>query len=417
MDFFISQYGAVADGETMNTAALQAAIDACHAAGGGRVVVSGGTYLTGSVTMRSNVNLYLAADGVLKGSPMCEDYPEHEDVKHVNTARLPRWRNASMIFADECENISITGEGKIDCSGDHFVVPAAEDGSGWRYVRKYHLPTPPRAVFFTGCRNVRVTDMTIENLPAGWSFWMHDCDYVTFDRVKVIADVNYPNNDGIHINSSRNVTISNCSLTCGDDCIIVRANNASLAENKVCERVVVTNCNLTSYSAGIRIGWLNDGTIRNCAFSNIVMTDCTVGISVMLPYIAPNPDDPNSADTGREATRIENLTFSNIIMDKVCSYPIKMEIADNPYVMCDAMRNIFFDNLHVRGPELPRIIGRPSCKVQNISFTNCTFERTDGSEFVCRRRHGAFWQDENTYYPFFVRYVERLTMQNTVFDT
>ena len=93
------------------------------------------------------------------------------------------------------------------------------------------------------------------NQPAGWSYWIHDCDYVAFDRVKIFAEVEYPNNDGIHINSSRNVTISNCDITCGDDSIIVRANNASLAENKVCEKVCVTNCNLTSYSGGIRIGW------------------------------------------------------------------------------------------------------------------------------------------------------------------
>ena len=104
------------------------------------------------------------------------------------------------------------------------------------------------------------------NQPAGWSYWIHDCDFVTCDRLKINANVQYPNNDGIHINSSRNVTVSNCSIVCGDDCLVVRANNASLSENKVCERVVVTNCNLTSYASGIRIGWLNDGVIKNCAF-------------------------------------------------------------------------------------------------------------------------------------------------------
>ena len=109
----------------------------------------------------------------------------------------------------------------------------------------------------------------MQNQPSGWSYWIHDCDYVSFNKCKIIANVQYPNNDGIHINSSRNVTVSNCDISCGDDCIIVRANNLSLAENKVCEKVTVTNCNLTSYANGIRIGWMGDGVIRNCSFSNI----------------------------------------------------------------------------------------------------------------------------------------------------
>ncbi len=417
MEYLISQYGAVGDGTTLNTQSIQAAIDACHEAGGGRVVISGGIYLTGSIVLKSNVNLYLAADGVLKGSPECADYPEKEGLVHVDSSKLPRWRNACLIFAEESENISITGEGKIDCNGEQFVVPVTEDRPGWHFVRKYHLPTPPRAVFFTGCKNIRVTDMTIENLPAGWSFWIHDCDYVTFDRIKVIANVNYPNNDGIHINSSRNVTVSNCSLTCGDDCIVVRANNVSLKENKICERVVITNCNLTSYSGGIRIAWLNDGTIRNCAFSNIVMTDCTVGIEMILPYMKPDPNSPNSSDIGREATRIENLTFSNIIMDKICSHPILFRIDEDPFVRCDAIKNIYFNQIHAVGPEMPRLIGRADCKLSNIRFSGCTFERTDGSEFVDRRHHGAFWINEKEYYPFFTRYVERLSLHDTVIDT
>ncbi len=379
--------------------------------------MSGGTYVTGSLVLKSNVNLHISADGVLKGSLSCDDYPEKTGLKHVNTERLPRWRNASMIFAEEAENISITGEGTIDCSGEAFVERVNETQNGWHYLRKFHLPTPPRAVFFTGCKNVKVVDISMVNLPAGWGYWIHDCDYVTFDRIKVVANVNYPNNDGIHINSSRNVTVSNCSLTCGDDCIIIRANNASLAENKTCESVVVTNCNLTSYSAGVRIGWLNDGTIKNCTFFNLVMTDCTVGVALLLPYIEPSRDNPNSSDAGREATRVENILFNNIVMDKVCSYPILMDISGNPFVKCDRIRNICFDNLHTVGPELPYLNGRADCPLENLRFSNCTFTRTDGKEFECRKHHGAFWQSETEYYPFFMRYVKGLSLHNVVFDT
>lgn len=416
MELNVVDFGAVGDGVTLNTAAIQKAIDECNKAGGGRVVISGGTYLTGSFSMKSNVDLHIASDGVLLGSPECDDYPEHTDVKHVETEHLPRWRNASLIFADECENISLTGMGTIDCNGENFVEPRTSAGNGWKFLRKYHLPTPPRAVFFTGCRNVKVEDITMINQPAGWSYWIHDCDYVTFDKVKVIANVNYPNNDGIHINSSRNVTISNSSLTCGDDCLIVRANNVSLAENKVCEKVVITNCNLTSYSAAIRIGWVNDGTIRNCTFSNLVMSDCTRGVSIMLPYIEPNRNNPNSADMGREETLIENLSFNNIIMNKICDAPIAIEVSENPYVGCKGIRNIYFDNVHASGPEFPHLRGRESCHFENIWFTNCDFEVTDGSEFEDRTIHGAYWRSDVDYHPMLIRCVDNLQFNNTKFS-
>ncbi len=415
MIFDIREFGAVADGKTVNTAAIQAAIDEC-AKVGGRVLVENGVYVTGAVNMRSNVELHIAAGATLLGSPECDDYPEHEDVKHVNSKRLPRWRNASMIFADECENIAITGLGTIDCNGENFIEERKEGGWGWKYIRKLYLPTPPRAVFFTGCKNVNVTDITMINQPAGWSYWIHDCDYVTFDRVKVIANVNYPNNDGIHINSSRNVTISNSSLTCGDDCLIVRANNASLAENKVCERVVVTNCNLTSYSAGIRIAWLNDGVIRNCTFSNIVMTDCTRGISMALPFMEPDFSNPNSADQGREQTLIENLHFSNIVMDAVVRNPIYINIDEREHVGCAGIRNIRFDNMHASGPEFIHLKGRDNCHLENIRFTNCDFTVTDGSEIPNRAEHGADRSDDYSLRPMTIKCVDNLEFINTSFN-
>lgn len=138
-------------------------------------------------------------------------------------------------------------------------------------------------------------------------FWIHDCDFVHFAKCNIISNLNHPNTDGIHINCSRNVTISDCNLICGDDCIIVRANNASLKENKPSEKITVTNCNLTSYASGIRLGWTNDGVIKNCTFSNITMTDTSYGISISLPAPAVKDGNIVSADVGRESTLIENI--------------------------------------------------------------------------------------------------------------
>lgn len=388
MIYNIKEHGAVGDGKQINTKAIQLAIDTVAASGGGTVFISDGIYKTGTIELKSNVELHLASDGVLLGSENVEDYPERENVKHVDTRNLPRNRNACMIYADECKNIAITGSGKIDCNGTSFVMKkGGEPGAweGWEYVR-IDAPTPPRVVFFAGCQNVKIEDVTMVNQPSGWSYWIHDCDYVTFDKCKILAEVQYPNNDGIHINSSRNVTISNCMITSGDDCIVVRANNASLKENKVCEKVTVINCNLTSYSSGIRIAWMSDGVIRNCTFSNIVITDTTIGISLFLPEYCDRTQTP---DQGREDTLIEHLSFNNIMMDAIYGPPIKIFIGQTPETRCNAIRNVFFSNVRSRGLEFPYLKGKSDCKLKNISFTDCSFEKVNDNELPDYQQHGA----------------------------
>lgn len=412
MIYDVKNFGAVGDGKTLCTAALQQAIDSCAAAGGGRVLISDGRYMSGTIKLRSGVDLHIASNGVLLGSPDCKDYPEPENMLHTTRELLPRERGACFIYAEEAENISITGMGRIDCNGTAFVKKKDEaDWRCWGYER-IDAPTPPRVVFFTGCKNVRVKDITMTNQPAGWSYWIHDCDYVTFDRCKIIAEVNYPNNDGIHINCSRNVNVSNCDITCGDDCIIVRANCSSLKENKVCEKVTVMNCNLTSWSSGIRIGWINDGTIRNCTFSNLVMTDTSVGISLLLP----GRGKERIPDEGREETLVENITFSNIIMDGINSNPLLIHIAECEHTHVKAIRNLYFSGVRARAAAHPMIFGRKDAIIENLQFSDCTFERSG----PFNRCHGA--RGIINYYPDYhngsivLQYVKNVVMNNTSFS-
>ena len=407
-EFHVKDYGAVGDGQTLNTAAIQRTVDACAAVGGGRVVIGEGTYMSGTIVLRSNVDLHIEADGVLLGSPDCSDYPERDGVIHVDSYRLPRHRNACFIFAEECCNVSLSGMGAIDCNGHHFVKKKEGDWEGWEYDR-LDLPTPPRVVFFTGCTNVRITDITMRNQPSGWSYWIHDCEEVTFDRCKILANVHYPNNDGIHVNSSRDVTISNCNIVCGDDCIIVRANNLSLPENKVCERVTVTGCNLTSYANCIRIGWMGDGVIRNCTFSNLVMTDSVNGIGIVLPGIVPG-----AADCGREDTLAENLLFSNIVMDGIYAHPIKITLDGPENTRCEALRNIDFSGIRARGLEFPYLRGNTDHPIQNIRFSDCAFEKVSDEELPNYKQHGpALW--ERVVNGLLLQHAENVTFHNTTF--
>ena len=388
-DFDPRDYGAKGDGTTMDTAALQRTIDACAQNGGGRVVLASGRFLTGTLILKSGVELHLNVTGTLLGSPNCADYPERTDVKHVTSENLPRNRNACLIYAEEAHDIALSGRGTIDCSGAAFVRRRQPDEPGWApFIRIPGYLTPPRVVFFAGCRDVLVTDVKVVNQPSGWGYWIHDCDGVIFDRVRIDSDLRFPNNDGIHVNCSRDVSISNCRISCCDDAIVVRANSRSLAENRACERVTVANCSLRSYCACIRIGYLNDGIIRNCTFSNLAMYGSRAGIRLQLPKYREE-----KSDRGREATLVENMCFSNISMEDV-ERAFDVNIDPGEKTLCAGVRDLHFVNVHVKGGKSPQFLGRKENPLERFTFTACTFDTDEPATFqFCK----DFRFDEHTF--------------------
>jgi polygalacturonase len=394
-DFDVRKFGAKGDGVTKNTAAIQKAIDACSKAGGGRVVLMDGIYLTGPIQLKDGVDLHLERTARLLASPKNEDFPDWTDVKHVESKNLARSRNACVIFADEAHGIAITGEGTIDGNGTfHVRKRDTPDKNGWEYERIYEITESlPRMVFFTGCSDVCLENVTMVNQPAGWGYWIHDCDRVSIRGLRIFSELRYPNNDGIHLNCSRDVTISDCQIETGDDCIVLRANSRSLKENKVMERAVITNCVLRSRACGIRVGWRNDGVIRNCTASNLVITDSKIGIGLHLPSPRPNPD------YGREATRIEHLLFSDIVMDGIYGRPIQAQIDDSDETHVEAMQDIRFSNVSSSGRTFPLFKGRKDVPLRRFVFDNCRFVRTDPGS------------------PFTFEHVEGFLFNNTRFDT
>ena len=427
----VKSFGAVGDGQALDTQAIQAAINECAAHGGGRVTLTDGQFLSGRIDMKSGVELHIERDAVLLGSKNALDFPEIEtDFWRVEYA--PRFNRRCFIYAEGCQDIAISGRGAIDCQGEAYMKklpPEKAARSMWPFVRlgfpenfddnasrglhpdqrRVCSFSPARVVFFIGCQNVLVEDVTMRNQPAGWSYWICDCEDVHFHRAQIKASVLYPNNDGIHINCSRNVTVSDCNITCGDDGIVVRAYSLPLYKNTVCEKVAVTNCNITSHSGGIRIAWTNDGVIRNCTFSNLNMTDTNVGVDIILPG---NPTGIRHSDEGEEPTHIENLNFSNITMDRVFHEPVSIKIDEN--CLCDCIRNLYFTGIHARAAHMPSIIGRPDCHVQNIYFTNCHFDQMRREE-IPDEANGSHVPREYTLQPCF-RHVDNLVMQDTVFN-
>ena len=410
-DFAVREYGAKGDGTAKDTVALQAAIDAASAAGGGRVVLSDGVFLTGAIALKSGVELHIDRTARLLASPDIADFPDWPNVKHVKTENLPRTRNACVIFADEAERIAITGDGVIDANGQHHIREKSDPNwTGWKYERVYPMEKSlPRVVFFAGCRDVVLKDVTMTNQPAGWSCWIHDCDRFQVRGLKILADVRYPNNDGIHVNCSRDVTISDCIIESGDDSIIVRANSRSLKENKPCERIVVANCTIRSWANGIRIGWVNDGVIRNCSFSNIVMNDTNTGIVIDLPKHPPHPD------YGCEATLIEGITFDSIRMTGIYAHPIRAMISPSTNTLVKAVRDIRFSNIHATGLQFPYIAGRVGDPFRDFVFHNCSFRKVTDAELPDWAHHGpAVWQRKKQER---FEHVEGFVYDNVRFDT
>ncbi len=396
-DIDIRRVGAKANGRTKVTAILQKSIDDVSAAGGGRIVLRGGKFLTGPIELKSGVTLHIEKGAVLIASSDLNDYPDRAETRHFDTSCLPRWRNAALIYADEASNIAITGEGTIDCNGKAFVREKSEpDWTGWQYERCVeYKESIPRVVFFAGCSDVLVEDVTMINQPAGWSYWVHDCDRVVFKCCKIFADVHYPNNDGIHVNCSRDVDISGCIIETGDDSIVLRANSRSLKENKACERVNVTDCRLRSWSSAVRLGWVNDGVIRDCTLQDIDMSDCSNGISCFIPDFEIVE---STNDYGREATLVENITFSDIRMDKIYGSPIYVKVGESEKTSFDAFRNVTFRNIQCHALETPYFNDRSGAG-KDVRFENCRFYKDMARDYPeDPQRHGYVGRPKERYH-------------------
>lgn len=386
MIFNVKNYGAVANGKDFDTVAIQAAVDECFNAGGGKVVMDGGTFLSKPFRLKSNVELVIKEDAVLLASPNCDDYFEWNPV--TSNGEMPRSYSASFIFADGEENVTISGEGKIDCNGSAFVCENNEE-YGWKFKR-ISTKTPPRVVFITDCNKVTVKNITLTNAPSGWAYWINGCKNVKFSNCKILTDVDYPNNDGIHLNCVNGAIVENCDLRCGDDCIAVRANNSVYKDetkNLACENIVVRNCKMVSYSSAIRLGWINDGVIRNCRFENIVMDDSTVGIGISLP---DKLCAERSFDEGREYSLVQNIVFKNITMNKIFARPVIIRVGLPDATLCKGIENILFENITANAMEFPYIAGKECAKIGPVTMKNCKFVKLPITQFDGYKKHGAY---------------------------
>ena len=278
--FNVRDFGAKGDGQTLDTVAVQSAIDAAHKDQGGTVLIPAGTFVVGTIELKSNVTLHLAAQGRLLGSGKAEDYKAGNGIPPSNG-------NVVMISAANAENVTIEGPGTIDGNGAKFFTGKGDmTGPGQNSAEGY-FQRPHLMVFY------RCSSLCIRNVFLTASAYhcarILECKRVVLDAVRVYNRVNL-NNDGFHINSSQFVHIVNCDVVCQDDAC------ALFGSNKF---VTVTNSTFSTRWSIFRFG---GGEAENITISNCVIYD-TYGCPIKMRCGA--------------RSRFENITFSNLIMNNV----------------------------------------------------------------------------------------------------
>ena len=303
-------FGARGDGHSKDTAALQAALDACTAGGGGVVVVPPGRYLTGTLWLKSHTELHLAPGAVLSGSPDRADYNADDAFPENQVFSRENVTGAHLIIARAATDVAITGQGTIDGASSQFFesLPPEQETHTYR-AKACNYPIrdwrPAQMVFFCRCQRVAVRDVSLLNAPY-WTLFCIGCEDVSIRGVTITNPPQTQNGDGIDIDCCRRVTISDCRIRSGDDCITLRGNPGPLPEAQPCEDVVISNCVLSTPCNAFRIG-VGDGEVRRATLSNLVITETRTAIDMVCRY----------SDRAKHGTHIHDISFSNVVIDAV----------------------------------------------------------------------------------------------------
>ena len=369
--FNVCEHGAVGDGQTLDSPALQSAIDACAVQGGGTVFLPAGRYLMGSLFLRNNISLHLDAGAVILGSENPNDYPvihSRWEGKHQDTY-------APLIAGQNLDNISVVGRGTIDGRGAIW----------WQAKKDGTLAHPrPRLIGFSDCANVLIEGITATNSPS-WTINPVHCQNVNIRGVTVINPADSPNTDGINPDSCRLVHISDCYVSVGDDCITIKSGTEHEHPDRYapCRDIAITNCTLERGHGGVVIGSEMSGGVKNVVISNCVFIGTDRGIRI-------------KSRRGRGGA-IEDIRVSNLIMDGVlCPFTMNLyyhigvrgntDISDkNPRSVDDTtprLRRIHFSHITAREVKHAAgfLYGLAEMPLEDISFTDVSISISDEAD-------------------------------------
>jgi polygalacturonase len=389
----ITSFGAKADGKTLNTTAIQKAIDTCSENGGGTVLVPAGSFITGSISLKSHVSLHLSKNAILVASINISDYSKDKD-------------NQSVILVDKAEDVSITGEGTINGRGDSFTVADA-------------APDRPYVLFVLNSKNIRIENISLKN-SAKWTLRLRGNEHVIVKGISIYSHSNF-NNDGIDIDS-KDVVISDCIIDCDDDALCLKTDS-----KKMCENIVVTNCILASNCNFIKFGTASQGGFRNIAISNCILRHASEskhrnwyksmdGVTDTVTGIA------GIALEAVDGGFIDHVTINNISMDGIQS-PIFIRLGSrkNP---TGFIKNVIISNIvATTHSKIPLIIcGVPGFNVENVVLRDMIIQFKGGGKIEEANR--TVPENEKAYpenrmfgnslpaYGMYIRHASNITIDN-----
>jgi polygalacturonase len=380
--FNVREYGAVGDGKTLDMDALNRAITACNAGGGGVVYLPPGTYLSGTVVLQSNVTVYLEAGATLLGSTQLADYSHQAGPSRTGDAN-----GKHLVFARDAENVGLAGPGRIDGQGRAFWVPSGRvvppPAESWRDVATYDwkpLDRPSPLVEFYNCKNLRLEDIRIENA-AGWTLRPIQCENVFIRGITIKNPVIGPNTDGIDPTCCRNVFISGCHIDTGDDAICLKSESPYGGEPQVSKNIRISNCVLTCCCNGLKFGTATRGGFENVTFTNSIIFNEDVDLKArVISGIALEMVDGGW---------LEGVVISNIRMQRVRT-PIFIRRGNRrprPDGTPGTLRGVMIENVHATGSILTSsVTGLPGFDVEDVTLSNIRIESVEGgkAEWVAR---------------------------------
>ncbi|MDX9907794.1 MAG: glycosyl hydrolase family 28 protein, partial [Bacteroidales bacterium] len=375
-NFNLTALGAISDGKHLCTELIQTAIDRCSASGGGTVTVPPGTFLTGTVFMKSHVNLFLENGAVLLGSTDVRDYK-------------PRY----LITASGAENISITGGGTINGQGylmwDRTGRTTFAPGPATFVHRR---PSTGNLIQLENCSQVIIQDVTLRGSES-WTLHLLACNDVQVTGIRIRNHLHGPNTDGIDIQASRNVRITGCDIFTNDDAIVIK-NRHPKYYGRIVENIVVTNCILTTVCNGFKIGTESMSDFRNIVFSNSVIKTARKEdelAEVVVSFIDPdNYRDELAPISGIalesvDGANLQGVAISNIVMEGVRA-PIFIRLANRgggeqkvAVPVPGSLKDIIISNVVAYGASIPSsVTAIPGSYVENVKLQGITIRTRGG---------------------------------------